>query len=171
MNDETTRTTTSTSPAISGADEAVNRVLDASRDKIIAVLPEVVDKAAREAFADYTPEAAARIAETMIGILIGTICRDYPGVCTDTEPGHFDHFNHEHSVTNKDGEHILDVGFVQLSDGGPAAIYIGGMHHEDLRPEEVRAKTAELRRLLDQADEMADKVIAMTAVHAGGVQA
>jgi hypothetical protein len=69
-------------------------------------------------------------------------------------------------VTNKDGEHILDVGFVQLSDGGPAAIYIGGMHHEDLRPEEVRAKTSELRRLLDQADEMADKVIAMTAVHA-----
>lgn len=37
--------------------------------------------------------------------------------------------------------------------------------YEDLLPEGVRAKTAEIRRLLDQADEMADKVTAMEAVH------
>jgi hypothetical protein len=165
MNDETTRTMASTSPAISGADEAVNRVLGASRSKLIAALPEIVDRAARETLTDYTPEVAARITETMIGMLTGTICPDYPGLCTETEPGHYDHHNHENAVTAKNGDHILDIGFVQLSDGGPASVYIGGMHHEELHPDEVRAKTAELRRLLDQADEMADKLIAMDAVH------
>jgi hypothetical protein len=89
------------------------------------------------------------------------ICPVWPTVCTDTTPGHYDHHNHEHKVTDKRGGLILDVGFVQLSDergDSPAFIHIGG---EDFDPSEVRAKTAELRRLLDQADAMADQVMRM----------
>lgn len=87
-------------------------------------------------------------------------CREYPGLCTETEPGHYDHSNHEHRVRDKQGETILDVGFVQVSDGGPAIVYIGGLSHEDYAPEEVRAKTAEIRALLDEADRMADQLLA-----------
>lgn len=86
-------------------------------------------------------------------------CREYPGLCTETEPGHYDHSNHEHRVRDKQGETILDVGFVQVSDGGPAVIYIGGLAHEDYAPEEVHVKTAEIRRLLDEADRMADQLL------------
>src|SRR5688500_2281855 len=82
-------------------------------------------------------------------------CPTFPGLCTETEPGHFDHSNHDHKVTDKQGETILDVGFVQVSDGGPAIIYIGGLCHEDYAPEEVHAKTAEIRALLEEADRMA----------------
>lgn len=91
-------------------------------------------------------------------------CREYPGLCTETEPGHYDHSNHEHRVRDKQGETILDVGFVQVSDGGPAVIYIGGLAHEDYAPEEVRAKTAELRALLDEADRMADQLLGQRAL-------
>lgn len=92
-----------------------------------------------------------------------TTCREYPGLCTETEPGHFDHSNHEHRVRDKQGETILDVGFVQVSDGGPAVIYIGGLAHEDYAPEEVHTKTAEIRALLDQADQMADQLLGRRA--------
>ncbi|MCX4906842.1 hypothetical protein [Streptomyces sp. NBC_00878] len=88
-------------------------------------------------------------------------CPVWPGICTDTAPGHFDHFNHEHRVLDKSGNPLLDVGFVQLSDLGgnsPAKIYVRG---EDFAPEEIPAKTAELRRLLDTADAMAEKVLAI----------
>src|SRR5688500_860062 len=98
----------------------------------------------------------------------GIVCPVFPGVCTETEPGHFEHSNHDHRVTNRDGNHILDIGFVQLSDGGPAIVYIGGMGHEDLLPEQVRAKTAELRALLDQADALADRLIATRTGVIGG---
>lgn len=97
-----------------------------------------------------------------------TTCPVFPGVCTETAPGHFEHSNHEHRVTNRDGHNILDIGFVQLSDGGPAIVYIGGMGHEDLLPEQVRAKTAELRALLDQADALADRLIATRPDAIGG---
>lgn len=88
-----------------------------------------------------------------------TPCPVFPGVCTETEPGHYDHSNHDYKVTDQRGETILDVGFVQVSDGGPAVIYIGGLCHEDYAPEEVHVKTAEIRRLLDEADRMADQLL------------
>lgn len=97
-----------------------------------------------------------------------TTCPVFPGVCTETAPGHFEHSNHDHRVTNRDGHNLLDVGFVQLSDGGPAIVYIGGMGHEDLLPEEVHVKTAELRALLDQADALADRLIATRPGVIGG---
>ncbi|MDX3068160.1 hypothetical protein PV518_39390 [Streptomyces sp. ND04-05B] len=138
-----------------------------NRDRLIAVLPEVADASMREALPHlYTPELAAEFAATMIGLLTGTICPVYPTVCTDTEPGHYDHFNHEHGVTTKDGDKLLDVGFVANSGGSGPLVYIAGMGSEDLPPAEVRAKTAEIRQLLDQADVMADKAIAMEAHHA-----
>jgi hypothetical protein len=134
-------------------------------DRLTAALPAAVDEAMRKTLPDqYAPELAAAIAQTMAGILTGALCPVWPGVCTDTTPGHYDHHNHEHQVTDKRGETLLDVGFVQLSDDEYGAsrpvVCIGG---EDFAPEEVRAKTAELRRLLDQADEMADKASAPRA--------
>lgn len=90
-----------------------------------------------------------------------TTCPVFPGLCTETEPGHYDHWNHDHQTVDKRGERILDVGFVQVSDGAPAIIYIG---NEDYAPEEVRAKTAEIRALLDEADRMADQLLAQRTV-------
>jgi hypothetical protein len=131
-------------------------------DRLTAALPAAVDEAMRKTLPDqYAPELAAAIAQTMTGILTAALCPIWPGLCTDTTPGHYDHHNHDHEVTDKRGGQILDVGFVQLSDergDSPAFICIGG---EDYDPSEVRAKTAELRRLLDQADDMADQVMRM----------
>jgi hypothetical protein len=89
-------------------------------------------------------------------------CPAWPGLCTDGTSGHLIHLD-RHKVTDKRGETLLDVAFLQFTDDvadGPAVICIGA---EDFDPSEVRAKTAELRRLLDQADEMADKVLALRA--------
>lgn len=134
---------------------------------VIAALPDVVDQAMRAALPKrYTPELAARIAQATIVELRNPQqdqpagCPVYPGLCTETETGHHDHSNHQHTVTNKSGGHLLDVGFVQLSDGGPAIVYIGGMSSEDYLPEEVRPATAKLRQLLDEADAIADRLIA-----------
>ncbi|MFF5009658.1 DUF6907 domain-containing protein [Streptomyces phaeochromogenes] len=89
------------------------------------------------------------------------VCPVWPGICTDTEPGHYDHFNHQHSVLDKSGGRLLSVSFIQFSDeelgASEAVVAIGD---EDFAPEEIRPKTAELRRLLDAADAMADKVTA-----------
>jgi hypothetical protein len=145
-------------------------------NRLTAAMPDIIHKVVREVLSDkYTPELADAIAADVVGMLTGSICPVYPGVCTETEPGHYDHSNHDHRVRDKQGETILDVGFVQVSDGGPAVIYIGGLAHEDYAPQEVRAKTAEIRRLLDEADAMADKVMAAEAVRgqveSAGVQA
>ncbi|WP_143674596.1 MULTISPECIES: DUF6907 domain-containing protein [Streptomyces] len=107
------------------------------------------------AYADELVEGGAREHTEPAG------CPVWPGICTDTTPGHYDHFNHEHHVLDKGGEQLLDIGFVQLSDvdgNSPAMIYI---RSEDFAPEEVRPKTTELRRLLDTADALADKVMAV----------
>lgn len=87
-----------------------------------------------------------------------TSCPAFQGLCTETEPGHHDHARHEDKVRNKTGETLLDVGFVQVSDGAPAVVYIAGMAHEDYLPEEVRPATAKIRRLLDKADAIADQL-------------
>ncbi|WP_327319287.1 hypothetical protein [Streptomyces sp. NBC_01235] len=136
-------------------------------DRLAAVLPAAIEQAMRTAVPElFSPELAAEFAKAMVAELRNPQqdqpagCPVYPGLCTETEPGHYDHSGHDHSVTTKDGHHLLDVGFVQLSDGGPAIVYLGGMSHEDLLPDEVHAKTAELRRLLDVADGIADRLIA-----------
>lgn len=88
-------------------------------------------------------------------------CPAWPGLCTDTSSGHLVHLNREHKVTDKRGETLLDVAFLQFTDDvadGAPVICIGDV---DFDPSEVRAKTAEIRRLLDQADAMADKVTAL----------
>lgn len=140
----------------------VDRIYAASLDKAIAALPAAVDTAMRKALpGEYTPELAGQIAETMAAELRqpqAAVC-PWPDLCTATTPGHYDHASEEHVVTGKSGERLLDVGMVDISDGVGAVVYIGGMTHEDFRPQEVRAKTAELRQLLDTADEMADRVI------------
>lgn len=161
MAQASTATPTSTSPA----DQMVDRIRTASLNQLVAAIPESVDKAMRETLPHwYTPELAAQIAETAIGILTGTLCPVWPTVCTDTTPGHYDHFNHQHKVTDKRGQTLFDVSFVQFSDedgASPAKVSLGGLVSEDYDPSEVRAATAEIRRLLDRADEMADQVMRM----------
>ncbi|MEH0549242.1 hypothetical protein QA802_41260 [Streptomyces sp. B21-105] len=131
---------------------------------VVAALPDAIDQAMRNTLPGmYTPQLAADLAAAMTAELRNpqpADCPVFPGLCTETMPDHHDHSNHEHTVTNKQGEHLLDVGFVQLSDGGPAIVYIGGMSHEDYLPEEVRPATAKLRQLLDEADAIADRLLA-----------
>lgn len=159
----TTSLAPSTSKTSSPADEMVGRIHTASLDKLIAAMPAAVDQSMRKTLpGHYTPEAAKAIADTMVGILTGKLCPVWPTICTDTTPGHYDHFNHQHKVTDKRGKTLLGISFVQFSDedgDGPAKVGLGGMVSEDYDPSEVREKTAELRRLLDEADEMADKVL------------
>lgn len=95
--------------------------------------------------------------------LTATLCPVFPGLCTETGD-HTVHWNHQHKVRDRRGDTILDTGFVQVSDGGPALVYLSGLAHEDLLPEEVHAKTDQLRALLDQADAIADQLIARKAV-------
>lgn len=163
MSKETTATTPSTSTITCGAHEMADRILSASLDKAIAALPAAVHAAMWQTLPEkYTPELADAIAAGTIANLNPlhqhAVC-PWPGLCTDTTPGHYDHASEEHVVNGKSGERLLDVGMVDVSDGAGAVVYIGGMTHEDFQPEEVRPKTAELRQLLDTADEMADQVL------------
>jgi hypothetical protein len=139
---------------------------DRSRDldRLTAALPAIIDQAMRKTITDYTPDAAKALTDTMLGILTGRLCPVWPTICTDTTPGHWDHFNHDREFTDKRGDRMIDVSFVQFTDevaDGPAKISIGGMGSEDYDPSEVREATAKIRRLLDEADEMADKVLHM----------
>ncbi|MFF4839275.1 hypothetical protein ACFY2G_04330 [Streptomyces collinus] len=84
-------------------------------------------------------------------------CTVYPGLCTEAGE-HDDHSNHSNRVLADDGSLILDIGFVSLSGDEPHEIVY--LRNEDFEPSQVRAKTAELRRLLDLADAMADELMA-----------
>ncbi|GAB2922890.1 hypothetical protein [Streptomyces heilongjiangensis] len=135
-----------------------------SPDGVVTALPGAVAAAMQKALPHrYTPELAAEFATEMIARLTGakTDCPVFAD-CTDTTPGHYDHYSHDIKVTGEDGSTILDIGMVAVS---------GSEHHAIvyLRNEEfttaaaLRAKTAELRLLLDQADEMADRVLGVEA--------
>ncbi|WP_330265292.1 hypothetical protein [Streptomyces griseorubiginosus] len=164
MNKGTTATAPLTSQP-SPADEMVGRIHAASLDKLVAAMPTAVDRAMQRTIpGKYTPELAAAVAETAISMLTGKLCPVWPTLCTDTTPGHYDHFNHQHKVTDKRGQTLLDLSFVQLSDedgDSPAKVCLGGMVSEDYAPSEVREATAKIRRLLDEADDMADTVLRM----------
>lgn len=129
--------------------------------ELAAALPGAVDLAMRTAVPGrYTPELAARIAANTIAHLAGTACQVY-GDCTQTEPGHYDHSNHEDRVTGEDGRTILDVGMVDLSGGSGPHVYI---HNEEFNgAPALRAKTAELRSQLDRTEAMADRVLGVDA--------
>ncbi|MGN7136432.1 hypothetical protein [Streptomyces pseudogriseolus] len=76
--------------------------------------------------------------------------------CTDGTPGHFDHFSRA-EVTDTDGTPLLDIGMVALSgDDHNAVVFVRGAEFTDAAS--LKAKTAELRRLLDAADALADRV-------------
>ncbi|MGP4012082.1 hypothetical protein [Streptomyces sp. 4N124] len=78
--------------------------------------------------------------------------------CTETGP-HFDHCRHNLKVAGSDEYPVLEAGMVALSGGDMRAIvYIRNEEFADAVS--VRAKTTELRNLLDQVDEMADRVFA-----------
>ncbi|MFE1885477.1 hypothetical protein [Streptomyces diastatochromogenes] len=133
-------------------------------DQLTAVLPAVVDQAMRTALpGHYSPEVAERIAADMIARLRQQQ-DDKPSACQyrdceDTEPGHYDHYNHRLRVTGEDGSTILDAGMAALSGSeSGAVVYV--RNEEFTTAAAVRAKTAEIRRLLDQVDAMADRVFA-----------
>jgi len=134
-------------------------------DKVIAALPDVIDSAMRTTLPDeYTAELAAQIAQAMIAELRNphhdepTGCPVYRD-CTDTSVGHYDHYSHDIKVTGDEGGTILDIGMVALSGSQRhALVYLRNEEFTDAAA--VHAKTAELRRLLDEADAMADRVFA-----------
>jgi hypothetical protein len=100
----------------------------------------------------YIPEQPSEHPGNVVPAGACPIFRD----CAENEPGHYDHFNYEHKVTGDDGSTILDIGMTALSDGGGPVVSI---RNEDLTSAAaVHAKTAELRRLLDQVDAMAVRV-------------
>ncbi|MFF3891774.1 hypothetical protein ACFYY3_00940 [Streptomyces sp. NPDC001812] len=76
--------------------------------------------------------------------------------CTDTEPGHYDHFSHI-KVLDTDGSEVLDAGMTALSgtDNQPV-VYIRNTDYDDAAS--VHAATAKLRQLLDEVDRLADRV-------------
>ncbi|MEU0219415.1 hypothetical protein ABZ281_31900 [Streptomyces sp. NPDC006265] len=81
--------------------------------------------------------------------------------CTVTEPGHTDHYAHDvlAVLDERNTSTVLDAGMVALSDDEPRAVVcIGVAEFTDAAA--VHAKTAELRRMLDQVDAMADRVFA-----------
>lgn len=133
-------------------------------DQLTAVLPSVVDQAMRTALpGHYSPEVAERIAADMIARLRQQQ-DDKPSACQyrdceDTEPGHHDHYRHGLRVTGEDGSTILDAGMAALSgDESGAIVYVRNEEFTDAAA--VRAKTAEIRQLLDEADAMAERVFA-----------
>ncbi|WP_328495439.1 hypothetical protein OHS59_23855 [Streptomyces sp. NBC_00414] len=78
--------------------------------------------------------------------------------CTETGQ-HFDHCRHNLKVAGSDENPVLEAGMVALSGGDMQPIvYIRNEEFADAVS--VRAKTSELRNLLDQVDEMADRVFA-----------
>ncbi|KUN03947.1 hypothetical protein AQI95_21140 [Streptomyces yokosukanensis] len=133
-------------------------------DQLCAALPAVVDQAMRTALpGHYSREVAERIAAGMIARLRQRY-EDKPSACQyrdceDTEPGHYDHYNHRLRVTGEDGSTILDAGMAALSGSeAGAVVYVRNEEFTDAAA--VRAKTAEIRQLLDEADAMADRVFA-----------
>ncbi|MDX3777769.1 hypothetical protein [Streptomyces europaeiscabiei] len=136
-------------------------------DRLTAALPEVVDRALRETIPNkYTPELAAQIAETTIGILNGTICPVYPGLCTvtdgrdgmntDENGRHFDHAGHSYTVPSATRPEDPEIWaeFVHVSAGTPHIGFMG----ETLTPAQAREKTAQLRKFADDMDQLADQV-------------
>ncbi|WP_369186199.1 hypothetical protein [Streptomyces sp. R08] len=78
--------------------------------------------------------------------------------CTETGP-HIDHCRHNLKVAGSNECSVLEAGMVALSGGDMRPIVY--IHNEEFADAvAVRAKTAELRNLLDQVDAMADRVFA-----------
>lgn len=132
--------------------------------RLLAALPAAVDTALKTAVPDqYTPAKVAAIVADLTARLTAQYgpCTIWPGICTQTGH-HDDHINDGIRITSRDGEQLLDVTFTQFSDTegvSPARISIGSCGSEEYAPEDVRAATARIRRLLDEADALADKVL------------
>ncbi len=110
----------------------------------------------------YTPELADAIAADVIARLTGVTSVPCPVFrdCTDTTPGHFDHFTLDAKVLDDaDGSTILDAGMVANS-GSDRHVIVYLRNAEFTDSESVRAKTAEVRAFLDEVDELADRVFA-----------
>ncbi|MFI5684646.1 hypothetical protein [Streptomyces sp. NPDC051636] len=84
--------------------------------------------------------------------------------CEDVEPGHYDHYSHSLKVTEDDGvTPVITAGMAALSgevhaEDHHAVIYVHNAEFTDAAS--VHAKTAEIRRMLDQVDAMATRVFA-----------
>lgn len=142
--------------------------------RLVAVLPAVVDHAMQTAIPHrYSPELAEAIAADILARLAGDTTLPCPVFrdCTDTAPGHYDHFTHDVKVVDDtDGSTILDAGMVANSGSDRHAIvYLRNAEFTD--PAKLREKTAEVRAFLDQVDALADRVFAdqhARTGHAGG---
>ncbi|MEV6833598.1 hypothetical protein AB0N17_03545 [Streptomyces sp. NPDC051133] len=104
----------------------------------------------------YIPEPSSEHPENAAAPGACPVFRD----CTETAPGHYDHCAHNRKVTEDDGTTpVLTAGMVALSGEDQAAIvYIRNAEFADAAS--VHAKTAELRRFLDEVDALAVRVFA-----------
>lgn len=150
--DQAVTTITQGEPARQHPDSAaLDTVVAAAREALQTTMPGV-----------YTPELADEIAARFTAALTRrtgqpTVCPVYRD-CLITEPGHYDHSGHGLKVLDDtDGSTVLDAGMVALSGKDRHAIvYVRNAEFTDAAS--VRAKTAELRRFLDEVDAMADRV-------------
>jgi phage tail protein X len=133
------------------------------RDQLIAAIPAAVHEAMRKTLPHkYTPDLADAIAAQTIANLTGVTSAPCPAFrdCTDTTPGHFDHFTHDIKVLDDaDGSTILDAGMVANS-GSDRHVIVYLRNAEFTDPAKLREKTAEVREFLDQVDALADRVFA-----------
>lgn len=81
--------------------------------------------------------------------------------CNDPKPGHFDHSGHDavKVLDERNTSTVLDAGMVAHSGSDHHMIvYVGVAEFSDL--DALKAKTQELRRFLDEVDELGERAFA-----------
>lgn len=157
----TTRVQTlNTEPPDDGTREHTEPWVDLT--KLVAAIPTAVDKAMQKTLPrKYTPELASQIAKDMIARLTGAKCPVYED-CTDTDPGHYDHFSRFEVVDDADASTLIDAGMVANSGSDMGAIvYLQNSEFTDTTV--LRAKTDKVRDLLDRVERMGDRVLGVDA--------
>lgn len=137
-------------------------------DAILAATPDAVRVAMQKAIPDqYTPELADAIATgtiTRLNALRTSACPVWPGLCTDTAPGHDTHSNHEMEATQTGWP--VSIGFVGLDDGAPL-VYVDSGMASDCGLDEVATVTAQLRAAADAMEALRDQVITVRQARRG----
>lgn len=130
--------------------------------EVIAALPGAVDEAMRKNIpSKYTPELASELAKDMVARLTGTKCTVYED-CTDTAPGHYDHYSRFAVDDDTNGPALIDAGMVHNSGSDVGAIvHLGNAEFTETTV--LRAKTSKVRHLLERAERMGDRVLGVDA--------
>lgn len=84
-----------------------------------------------------------------------TTCTTWPGLCTDTTPGHYDHYNH--NLTSNRTDWPVSLGFVANSESTPA-LYVDAGTASDFPADQAPEVAAQLRAAADSIEAMQAKV-------------